>query len=69
MKNFKGLHKYAVGGLNTEDFAPSNFAANSMIGSANKSMSAESCAAGPGDRANRKRRKACAKHARKLFAG
>ena len=68
MKNFKGLSKYAQGGIKTEDFSPSNSAATSMIGMANSSMQAESCAAGPGDRANRKRRRACAKHARRTFA-
>jgi hypothetical protein len=31
MKNFKGLHTYAVGGINTEDFAPGNKALTNMI--------------------------------------
>jgi hypothetical protein len=33
MKNFKGLHTYAVGGINTEDFAPGNKALTNMINS------------------------------------
>ena len=31
MKNFKGLHTYAVGGINTFDFAPGNAAKTNMI--------------------------------------
>jgi hypothetical protein len=31
MKNFKGLHTYAVGGLNTLDFAPGNASSTNMI--------------------------------------
>jgi hypothetical protein len=31
MKNFKGLHTYAVGGMNTFDFAPGNKATTNMI--------------------------------------
>lgn len=31
MKNFKGLHTYAVGGINTMDFAPGNVATTNMI--------------------------------------
>jgi len=31
MKNFKGLHTYAVGGINTFDFASGNKATTNMI--------------------------------------
>lgn len=31
MKNFRGLHTYAQGGINTEDFAPGNNATTNMI--------------------------------------
>jgi hypothetical protein len=31
MKNFRGLHTYAQGGIKTEDFAPGNVAKTNMI--------------------------------------
>jgi hypothetical protein len=31
MNNFKGLHKYAQGGIKTEDFAPGNTAKTNMV--------------------------------------
>jgi len=47
MKNFKGLHKYAQGGVNTETFAPGNASKTNMV-TANPSRVPEAMA-GLGD--------------------
>lgn len=50
--------KFAMGG-----------STNATGGLTNSSMNAEACSFDAGDRANRRRRRACKKHARQTFAG
>jgi hypothetical protein len=49
--------KFAMGG-----------STDAMGGLSNSSMNAEACSFDAGDRANRRRRRACKKHARQTFA-
>jgi hypothetical protein len=50
--------KFAMGG-----------STDAMGGLTNSSMNAEACSFDAGDRANRKRKRLCRKHARQTFAG
>jgi hypothetical protein len=61
MKNFKGLHTYAVGGLNTLDFAPGNSASTNMI-KANPSRVPEAMPNFGGDKKPKQQSKAARKN-------
>lgn len=66
MKNFKGLHKYAQGGINTESFAPGNAAKTNMV-NANPSRVPEAIASfGDGGKGSKKARHYNKKHMAKL---
>ena len=66
MKNFKGLHKYAQGGINTESFAPGNAAKINMV-NANPSRVPEAMSGlGDGGKGSKKAKRYNKKHMPKL---